>query len=100
MKRNPIVALSLVLLLLAACLSGCAGAAADKGNGNYAYIDNISDSLSDNARWAAGVAEAAMVLRDSKYKGSATLESARTLLAPLASDAFREEYVSLPDRLD
>lgn len=62
--------------------------------------DLISDSLSDNLRWAAGVAEAAMVLRKSDYVGSSTLQSALELLTPLANDGFREEFVSLLSRVD
>ncbi len=61
--------------------------------------DLISETLSDNLRWAAGVAEAAMVLRDSRYKGSATLDSAVELLTPAANDDFREEFLYLLKRI-
>lgn len=53
------------------------------------------EQMSDNLRWAAGVAEAAMLLKGSEYKGSATYESARALLRAVASDDFRTEFLEL-----
>lgn len=53
------------------------------------------EQMSDNLRWAAGVAEAAMLLKGSEYKGSATYESARALLRAAASDDFRTEFLEL-----
>ena len=53
------------------------------------------EQMSDNLRWAAGVAEAAMLLKGSEYKGSATYESARALLRAAAGDDFRTEFLEL-----
>lgn len=53
------------------------------------------ESMSDNLRWAAGVAECAMLLKSSAYKGSATYQSARELLTPAANDDFRTEFLEL-----
>lgn len=57
--------------------------------------DAIRESMSDNLRWAAGVAETAMLLRDSAYKGSSSYDEVRALLEPLASDDFRAEFLEL-----
>ena len=51
--------------------------------------------MSDNLRWAAGVAECAMLLKSSAYKGSTTYQSARELLTPAANDDFRTEFLEL-----
>lgn len=61
--------------------------------------DRFSEALSDNLRWAAGVAEAAMLLKNSAYKGSADWDSAKALLEPAANDDFRQEFLSLISRL-
>ena len=53
------------------------------------------EQMSDNLRWAAGVAEAAMLLKGSEYKGSATYESARALLRAAAGDDFGTEFLEL-----
>ena len=49
-------------------------------------------------RFAASVAEAAMVLRNSEYKGTSTFDSALSLARSCPSvtgDAFKEEFVYL-----
>lgn len=61
--------------------------------------DVIRETLSDNLRWAAGVAEAAMVLKDSAYKGSSTYASAKDLLTPAATDDFRAEFLELLNKI-
>ena len=54
--------------------------------------------LPENMRFAASVAEAAMILRDSEYKGTSTFDSALSLARSCPSvtgDAFKEEFVYL-----
>ena len=60
----------------------------------------VRETISDNLCWAAGVAETAMLLRDSAYKGSADYAQVRAMLAPLATDDFRTEFLELLQRLD
>ncbi|MBQ1410405.1 MAG: VWA domain-containing protein [Oscillospiraceae bacterium] len=62
--------------------------------------DAFHDTMSDNLRWAAGVAEVAMVLRDSAYKGTSSLEHAKELLTPAANDDFRTEFLELISKLE
>lgn len=57
--------------------------------------DAMHETMSDNLRWAAGVAEVAMLLKNSEYKGSATFSAARELLEPAANDDFRTEFLEL-----
>ena len=56
------------------------------------------DDASDNLRFAAAVAEFGMILRDSEFKGSATLESA-AILASSAKGNDEEGYRSEMIRL-
>ena len=51
--------------------------------------------MSENLCWAAGVAEVAMVLRASAYKGTSSLAHAKELLTPVANDDFRTEFLDL-----
>ena len=58
----------------------------------------MSETLSDNMAFAAAVAEAAMLLRDSEYKGDATYDSALALARSCGSvtgDPYKEEFVYL-----
>ena len=60
--------------------------------------DAVSESLSGNLRFAAGVAEAGMILRDSEWKGSATWAQALELVRgceSVSGDAYKEEFVYL-----
>ena len=56
---------------------------------------NIMEEMSDNMSWAAGVAQVAMILKDSEYKGTSAIADVRERLRPIASDDFREEFVYL-----
>jgi Ca-activated chloride channel family protein len=53
---------------------------------------------SPDFRFAAGVAAFGLVLRDSPYKGEASLALARTLAEPAADDEHRREFLALVDR--
>ena len=60
--------------------------------------DAVSDSLDDNLRFAAAVAEAGMILCGSEWKGSATWDQALELVRGCESvngDAYKEEFVYL-----
>ena len=61
------------------------------------YINNMEDE-SDNLRFAAAVSEFGMILRNSEFKGSATLESASSLAKSARSndeDGYRSELIRL-----
>ena len=55
-----------------------------------------ADALSDNMKWAAAVAECAMLLRESEYAGASSWESALSLARDcgmVTGDPYREEFV-------
>jgi Ca-activated chloride channel family protein len=61
-----------------------------------------AESASENLNFAAGVAAYALVLRESEYKGSATLSLARDLVNGARTfdpDGFRAQLVQLMDKL-
>ena len=61
------------------------------------YIRDMSEA-SDNVRFAAAVSEFGMILRNSEFKGSSTLESAAKLAASARGedeDGYRSELVRL-----
>ena len=58
----------------------------------------VSETMSENLRFAAAVAETAMILRESEWKGSATWAQALELVRGCESvtgDAYKEEFVYL-----
>ena len=60
--------------------------------------ETVSETLSDNLMFAAAVAEAGMLLRESEWKGNATWEQALELVRGCGSvtgDAYKEEFVYL-----
>ncbi len=62
---------------------------------------DVTDDPSDDWRFAAAVCEFAMFLRDSRYKGTATVESVLDLLdtLDLAADPYKTEFARLVERL-
>jgi len=57
-----------------------------------AYVSEMSDNMS----WAAGVAQAGMLMRESEYSGTTDVDEIRERLRGLATgDDFREEFVYL-----
>ena len=61
------------------------------------YINDIEDA-SDNLRFAAAVSEFGMILRDSEFKGNATLEGAARLARSARGedeDGYRSELIRL-----
>ena len=67
----------------------------------YEYPVNesmVSDTLTENLRFAAAVAETGMLLRDSEWKGDASWDQALELVRGCASvtgDPYKEEFVYL-----
>ena len=60
--------------------------------------DAVTETMSDNLRFAAGVAEAGMLLRESEWKGTATWASALELVrgcGNVSGDPYKEEFVYL-----
>ena len=61
-----------------------------------------AETLSDNMKFAAAVAETGMILRGSEWKGTATYESAQELLRDCGSvtgDTYKEEFLYLVNLL-
>ena len=58
--------------------------------------DTYVAKMSDNMSWAAGVAQAGMLMRESEYAGTSNVDEIRERLRELATgDDFREEFVYL-----
>ena len=64
----------------------------------YPFRGEAAETLSDSMKWAAAVAECAMILRESEYRGTAgwdtALELARSC-GDTAGDPYKEEFVYL-----
>lgn len=61
--------------------------------------ESVQEKMSKNLTWAAGVAQVAMLLTNSEYKGNSDYETIREMLKPIADDDFREEFVYLIGKL-
>ena len=64
----------------------------------YPLVGEPTQELSDNMKFAAAVAQATMLLRDSEFAGTATYASALALARDCASvsgDPYKEEFVYL-----
>ena len=62
----------------------------------------LRETLSDNMKFAAAVAETGMLLRDSEWKGTATWETVQGLLRDCGSlngDVYKEEFLYLVNLL-
>ena len=60
--------------------------------------ESVSETMSENLRFAAGVAEAGMILRENEWKGTADWAQALELVRGCESvtgDAYKEEFVYL-----
>ncbi|MBQ6321498.1 MAG: VWA domain-containing protein [Lachnospiraceae bacterium] len=63
----------------------------------------IGDEMSENMSWAAGVAQAGMILKDSTYLGSTNLDEVKARLGALEGthkDESREEFLYLLGRIE
>ena len=64
----------------------------------YPFRQAVSDSLSDNMKWAAAVTECAMILRNSEWKETASWDGALALArdcGDVSGDVYKEEFVYL-----
>ncbi len=63
--------------------------------------DAVLDGMDDDLSWAAGVAQAGMILKGSEYAGTTDLAKVRERLKVLTeNDEFREEFVYLLGRMN
>ena len=60
---------------------------------------SLREEMSDNMSWAAGVAQTAMLLKDSDYAGTSSYEDVKDRLKDIADDDYREEFLYLLTRL-
>lgn len=63
----------------------------------------LSEQLSDDAAWAAGVAAFGMILRTSEHVGDMTAQQVRTMLTerfPGETDTYRQEFLYLLTKFD
>ena len=64
--------------------------------------ESVSQGATENLRFASAVAEVAMVLRDSPFRGTASYEEAMDILRGCESvlgDTFKEEFLYLVNQL-
>ena len=62
------------------------------------YQDDFRERMSENLSWAAGVAQAGMILKKSEYKGTSEIKNVVNRLDALEctrSDEYRKEFVYL-----
>lgn len=62
------------------------------------YADSMKEQMSENLSWAAGVAQAGMILKKSEYKGSSEIKDVVKRLDALEctrNDEYRKEFVYL-----
>ncbi len=68
-------------------------------------VDSLSytDTMSENLSWAAGVAQAGMLIRKSEYAGTSTLEDVISRLSGLNStkeDEYRKEFCEMLENIN
>ena len=66
------------------------------------YPVNESSEVSEptaDMKWAAGVAEVAMLIKDSEYKGTADFGEVKEYLKSVSDDDFRDEFIYLVSKL-
>ena len=68
----------------------------------YPFTEVPVEEMSDNMKFASAVAEMAMLLRDSEYKGSATYQTALDLAreSNVTGDVYKEELVYMLGMLE
>ena len=69
----------------------------------YPVSSTPAETLSDNMKFAAAVAEAGMLLRDSEWKGTASWETVQELLRDCGSvkgDTYKEEFLYLVNLME
>ena len=64
--------------------------------------ENVKDAMSENLSWAAGVAQAGMLIRKSEYAGTSTMDSVIERLSALdvvKTDEYRSEFIELMKKI-
>ena len=60
---------------------------------------SVRSEMSDDQKWCAGVAQVAMLLKDSEYKGTSDYSEVKKMLKSVSTDDFRDEFVYLVSKL-
>lgn len=60
---------------------------------------SVRSEMSDDQKWCAGVAQVAMLLKDSEYKGTSDYDEVKQMLKSVSTDDFRDEFVYLVSKL-
>ena len=65
------------------------------------HDSDVTDQMSDDLSWAAGVAQVGMVLKESEYAGTTDLKEVKERLKGLAGDdEFREEFLYMMTKIE
>jgi Ca-activated chloride channel family protein len=59
----------------------------------------VKDEPTPDMKWAAGVAQIAMLIKDSEYKGTSDYDEVKEYLKSVSTDDFRDEFVYLVTKL-
>ena len=60
---------------------------------------SVRSEMSDDQKWCAGVAQVAMLLKDSEYKGTSDYDEVKKMLKSVSTDDFRDEFVYLVSKM-
>ena len=60
---------------------------------------SVRSEMSDDQKWCAGVAQVAMLIRDSEYKGTSDYDEVKKMLKSVSTDDFRDEFVYLVSKM-
>lgn len=60
---------------------------------------SVVSTMTPDMQWCAGVAQTAMLLKNSKFKGTSNYEEIYRTLSKIATDDFRDEFVHMLDKL-
>ena len=60
---------------------------------------SVRDEMSPDQKWCAGVAQIAMLIRDSEFKGTSDYDSVLEMLKSVSDDDFRNEFCDIVSKL-
>lgn len=60
---------------------------------------SVRDEMSADQKWCAGVSQAAMLIRDSEFKGTSDYDSVLEMLKSVSDDDFRNEFCDIVSKL-
>ncbi len=60
---------------------------------------SVRDEMSADQKWCAGVAQVAMLIRDSEYKGTTDYNAVLEMLKSVSADDFRNEFCDIVSKL-